>query len=271
MSKVFPVSVLLFLVLLLLGSSALAVGPSVPPSKGAPLTVAGGAKLPGDMARLERELAVRSEIQYRILVVQNSGGEELTAYLERVADQWGEPRPDTLLLVVFAEENYNIRFYYGANLTRMGMTVDRMLTLLRTHYFPLSQQGDVAGGLGRLVGAINRSYMMGMSFPEVDPRIPPELVREITWAANRRLEQFLRAEPGDRLRAAAVGLEALRVVDSPEGPLYQVVYAVLPAEKENDWIAGSGKLESDGWVRGKVQLLKAVQQNGEWQVAFTGP
>lgn len=155
MSKIFSVSLVLVLVALFAGT-VVAGAPNVPEKQEKPLVQAATAPMPGDMARLEKELAVESGVKYKILLVDDAAGEDLTAYLDRVAAEWKEPAPQSLLLVVFARQNYDIRFFYGANLTSKGMTVPKMLELVRSNYFPLSQKGDVAGGLAQLVTAVNQ-------------------------------------------------------------------------------------------------------------------
>ncbi len=122
------------------------------------LVLAAAEPLPGNMARLHEELQMHSSIRYRILVVDDSAGEDKTDYLDRVAAAWGEPAADMLLLVVFVRDNYDIRFLMGAHFRQMGATVEGMLATVRRAYFPRSRQGDVAGGLAGLVAAVNAEY-----------------------------------------------------------------------------------------------------------------
>jgi uncharacterized membrane protein YgcG len=156
MSKSRMISVFLFSLVMtaLVCGAALAAAP-VPAKQDKPIVHAATAPLPGDMARLEKELAVQSNVKYKILVVDDTQGEDLTAYLDRVAAEWKEPAPESLLLVIAAKDNYNLRFFFGANLTQKGMTVEKMLELVRTHYFANSQKGEVAGGLAQLISAVN--------------------------------------------------------------------------------------------------------------------
>lgn len=157
MKKALSVSVALLLFALLCGT-VVAAAPTVPAPQEKPIVQAATAALPGSMANLEKELAVQSGLRYRILVVDDAAGEDLTAYLDRVAAEWKEPKADSVLLVIFAKHNYDARFFYGANLTAKGMTVEKMLELLRTHYFANSRKGDVAGGLAEYIKAINAFY-----------------------------------------------------------------------------------------------------------------
>lgn len=227
-----------------------------------------GRPLPGDLNRLERELNYRSSIRYRILVVEDSGSMDKTDYLDQVAAKWGEPAPDTLLLIIFARDNHDIRFYMGANLTRQGATIDSMLRTLRANYFPLSQKGDVADGLARFIAAVSDQYSESMQFPAVDPRVPANVRQALAGWANRYLTPYLAADQPDKLRAASVRLDELGVVESDEGIVYKVVYSVKPAvETGSDWVAGSGTPEPTGWVSGKVKLIRVTEENGELRLS----
>lgn len=220
--------------------------------------------LPGDLDRLERELLYSSSVKYRILVVEDSGSMDKTAYLDKVAAEWGEPKADTMLLVIYARDNHDIRFFMGANLARQGATVDGMVKLLRTHYFPWSQRGDVAGGLARFLAAVNDRYGESMSFPAAAPEVPADVRAAITARMNRYLAPFLSAEQPDQKRLKAARLEELSLMADGGSPVYMAVYSVLPAvQSGTDWVAGSGRLEPDGWVSRKVLLLRAFRENGE--------
>ena len=115
-----------------------------------------GKPLPGDAAAPEAALAAPGPVQVKILVVDSTEGEDRTAYLDRVAEKWGVPGPDVLCLVLFTEDNFNIRFYMGASFRAAGVDVDEMLGLVRSHYLDGKRHGDVAGAPADLIGAENR-------------------------------------------------------------------------------------------------------------------
>lgn len=115
-----------------------------------------GVDLPGDTAALEAAIAAPGPVRYKILVIDSTEGEDRTAYLDRVAAERGVPGPDTLYLIIYTEDNYDIRFYMGANFRAAGVDVDEMLTLVRTHYLDGKREGDVAGALADLVEAVNQ-------------------------------------------------------------------------------------------------------------------
>ena len=124
------------------------------------------AGLPGDVAALEAALAAEGPVQYKILVIDSTEGEDPTAYLDRVAAEWGVPGPDTLYLIIFTGDNYNMRFYMGANFRAAGVDVDEMLALVRTHYLAGKREGDVAGALADLIGAVNLRMEAGAAAGE---------------------------------------------------------------------------------------------------------
>ncbi|HLO03108.1 MAG TPA: hypothetical protein VK191_08375, partial [Symbiobacteriaceae bacterium] len=99
------------------------------------------AKLPGDTKALDEALKAKGPVTYKILLVDTVGEEDPTAYLDRVAEKWGVPAADTLYLVIYTQQNYNLRFYMGANFRTKGVTVDEMLKLTRETYFAKNRQG----------------------------------------------------------------------------------------------------------------------------------
>lgn len=261
----------LLLMIALTASAAAGGRPPVPDKSNDVLTNQSAAQLLGNVERLKQELAAHSSIRYRILIVDNAGNESMTDYLDRVSAQWQEPGPDTLLLVLFAEENWDIRFYMGANFRQLGGSVDEMLGLLHTYYFPLSQKGNVAGGLARLVAAVNDRFSESMQFPVVDKQVSVEARKAITRWANRYLTGLFRVPDSDPLKLKAVSLQELRVDANTENPLYKVVFDVQPASPSSPWMAGSGTLGLDGWVHGKVKLVRVVHENDDYTVVSAGP
>lgn len=113
-------------------------------------------QLTGDVAALERRLAQAGVVRYRILVVDDAGGEDKTDYVDELAGKWNEPKADTLLLVVFAREGFDIRFYMGNEFHTKGIKVADMLGWIRGEYFPRSSKGDAAGGLIALIQAVDQ-------------------------------------------------------------------------------------------------------------------
>lgn len=114
------------------------------------------AKLPGDAKGLEDALKMESPVKYKILVVDTVYEEDPTAYLDRVAEKWGVPAADTLYLVIYTQQNYNLRFYMGANFRTAGVTVDEMLKITRETYFTQNRQGNPTEGLVELINFINK-------------------------------------------------------------------------------------------------------------------
>lgn len=293
-----------FLVAITAAGSVYAATRPVPVDKGAPITtdgVPGGIK--GDFKALEQSLNESSPIRYRILVVDSTEGEDPTAYLERVAAQWGEPKADSLLLVLFATDNWNLRFFMGSKLSTAGLTVDEMLTLVRTHYFPLSRKGDPAGGLTALVRAVNgRMAGRPAANPPVDPvpaPVKPDPVPplKLVWDEPRQaMQSFLyRLETGDtkviRSMVPEAGLVTMpyRRVGAPEteltgNPLVSVVERLFRQsaprlegyqinEKRIDLVVGglnrvtlSGGMGKELPVTGLVKLSLREEAPGAWKL-----
>lgn len=114
------------------------------------------AKLPGDTKALDEALKAQGPVTYKILLVDTVGEEDPTAYLDRVAEKWGVPAADTLYLVIYTQQNYNLRFYMGANFRTKGVTVDEMLKITRETYFAQNRQGKATEGLVELINAVNK-------------------------------------------------------------------------------------------------------------------
>lgn len=112
--------------------------------------------LTGDVAALEQKLAQAGPVRYRILVVDDANGSDKNDYVGLLATKWNEPRADTLLLVIFAREGFDIRFYMGTNFHTKGVTVADLLGMIRGQYFPKTSKGDAAGGLIALIQAVDQ-------------------------------------------------------------------------------------------------------------------
>lgn len=124
--------------------------PEVPPRPSRP-----NVTLQGDQAELNRALAEPSPIKFEVLPVGNLNGEEKSEYLNRLLEDQNWPERHTLVLVIFTNDGYDIRFAMGATFFEHGLSVDEMLTLVRSLYLPSVRTGDPAGGLADLVRAVN--------------------------------------------------------------------------------------------------------------------
>lgn len=130
------------------------------PAQGVHMVEDQGFSLTGDREGLERVLAEESPINFKILVIDDvADGEDRTAYLDRVAEEWDDPQPDTLLLIIFTQGNNDIRFFMGANFRRAEFTVEQMLDLVRTVYQPKVRTGDAAGALADFIDQVNRQFV----------------------------------------------------------------------------------------------------------------
>lgn len=134
------------------GSIARAEAPEKLPAQ---VQVESGATLTGSRAELDAALQEPSSIRYKLLVVDENPADR-TAYLDEVLAKWGWPAADEMLLLLFPEANYDLRFALGANFRLGYVSVDDVLGLVRSEYFPRSQKGDAYGGLAALVRAVNR-------------------------------------------------------------------------------------------------------------------
>jgi|GEM_PF-6347918 len=113
--------------------------------------------LKGDVAALHQALSESAHVKYKILVIDDTDGEDREAYLDRVLAQWGWPEHDTLLLIVYANANYDVRFAMGADFRqKWNVSVDEMLVYVREIYLNGKRDGDPAKALAEFVGAINR-------------------------------------------------------------------------------------------------------------------
>lgn len=136
-------------------TGSIATAASVPQKSEAPLQVESTIGLIGSQAELEAALKQASPIRYKILVVDEAPADR-TAYLDEVLETWGWPAADQLYLVIYPKANYDLRFAMGAKLSMKPVTVDEMVSLARSEYFPRSQKGDPAAGLAALIQAINK-------------------------------------------------------------------------------------------------------------------
>lgn len=128
------------------------------PSTSTP-SMPGGVKapdLPGDQAALKAALAEKSPVRYEIVVVEDTGGKDLNAYLDSLLEEKKWPEKSVLVLAVFAKDNYDLRFAMGADFFEKKVSVDEMLALSKSTYFPKAREKDPSAGLAALVKAVNQ-------------------------------------------------------------------------------------------------------------------
>lgn len=156
-----------FLVMLVLAASLAGCGAEKEqpaavhvPSTTTPSPAAPGSSKPtgltGDQAALQAALAEKSPIHFEMVLVDDMGGRDQDAYLEWLMAERKWPDKSSLVLAVYAQENYDLRFAMGADFFDKKVTVEEMLELIRSSYFPKGSKGDPAGGLADLIRAVNR-------------------------------------------------------------------------------------------------------------------
>lgn len=111
--------------------------------------------LPGDMPALREALKAETPVTYTIVVANAPREVDKTAYLDQILEERGYPGRNEVLLVIFPEDNYNIRFAMGALLFDQKISLQQMLDMVQNQYLTRARQGDPAGGLAALVDAIN--------------------------------------------------------------------------------------------------------------------
>ncbi|HLN62935.1 MAG TPA: hypothetical protein VK464_15440 [Symbiobacteriaceae bacterium] len=245
-----------------------------------------GLALPGDMKALDLALQAQGPVKYKVLVIDSTDGEDKTAYLDRVAAEWQNPAADTLLLIIFTQDHYDIRFYMGANFRAKGVTVDEMLGMVRSQYFAGVRKGDVAGGLTSLIGAVNQR-MSGGSAPAAtvvpgatgltvaDPfgggrhtaAGQVEIAKALLGAylSTYKAEGLAEASRLKDFRLNDAGLNVVRGSDTDK-LVFQVKYDVLPVAANSAWVGSSGVAGKDGWILGRTQLMAVEKVGGVWQL-----
>lgn len=142
----------------------LAVGAAaVPALKTAPVQDESARPLPpADLKRLEETVRANSGVeQYKILIIDTARPADLTAFLDQVWAQW-QLSPNSVLLVVAAQENNAIRFNLGTDVTqKWGVSVDFMLGAIRSQYSAAAREGRLADALGALVAEVHRQVVAG--------------------------------------------------------------------------------------------------------------
>lgn len=113
-------------------------------------------EIAGGMAALQAAYAEPSPLTYRIAIADAPQGADKTAYLDEMLGDKGYPGKNEVLLLVFPEDNYDIRFAMGALLFEKKVSVQSMLDMVRNQYLTKARQGDPAGGLADLIRAVNK-------------------------------------------------------------------------------------------------------------------
>jgi hypothetical protein len=240
--------------------------------------------LPGDVKALEAALAAGGPVAYKVLVIDSTDGEDLTAYLDRVAAEWQQPAQDTLLLVIFTRENYDLRFYMGPGFRARGVTVEEMLSLVRSQYFATkNQDGDVAGGLTNLIGAVSKR-MSGataatetaqpaeISVPDYIGRGPRQTAVDQLRVGKELLTGYLNgfktetADAASRIREFRFDDNDIHVMSGSDTDrlIFQVEYDVLPAAGATAWAAAGGAPGENGWIAGIARSMVVTREGERW-------
>ena len=101
-------------------------------------------------------LSEASPVAYRVIVVGAIGGTDKTKYLDQVVAEHGKLAANEMILVVFAQDGYDIRFEMGSLFRQKGVTVDEALGLVRSQYQVKARAGEPENGLAALIRAINK-------------------------------------------------------------------------------------------------------------------
>ncbi|HEY3364446.1 MAG TPA: TPM domain-containing protein [Symbiobacteriaceae bacterium] len=112
--------------------------------------------LPGDQAGLTAALKQTASVQFQIVTAADVGGPTKDAYLDKLLADKKWPETNMLVLVVYPQDNYDIRFAMGGAFFEKRFTIDDMLGLVRSNYLPRARKEDPAGGLADLIRAINQ-------------------------------------------------------------------------------------------------------------------
>lgn len=136
--------------------AAPAVGNTTDSQPPVPAQSAGTVSLPGNQFSLNAALQQASAVRYEIVTAADTAGLDKDAYLDKIlADkQW--PEGGMMVLVVYPNENYDIRFALGPAFFEKKVTVSEMLDLVRANYLTKARKEDPAGGLADLIQAVNQ-------------------------------------------------------------------------------------------------------------------
>lgn len=109
-----------------------------------------------DAGTVRVALSEASPIAYRVIVAGDLGGVSKDQYLDQVVQAHGKLQGGELILVVYARDNYDVRFELGPLFRQRNVTAADILGLVRSVYQPKSRAGDPDGGLAALIRAINQ-------------------------------------------------------------------------------------------------------------------
>jgi hypothetical protein len=109
-----------------------------------------------DAGVVRAAISAPSAVTYRVVNVGATEHPDLSAYLDDLMAKSNWPGANDLVLVVFAGHNNDIRFGMGSLFRQKGVTVEEILSLVRTHYLPEARKGEPEMGLANLIGAVNR-------------------------------------------------------------------------------------------------------------------
>lgn len=131
--------------------------PNTPPAAGQPTAPA--TELPaiaGDLSVLQAALGEATSIRFTIHLAVTPQGADKNAYLDAMLGEKGYPAKNELVLVVFPQDNNDIRFAMGSLFFEKKVSVEAMVDLVRSHYLPKARTGDAAGGLADLIRAVSQ-------------------------------------------------------------------------------------------------------------------
>lgn len=156
------------------GGSVYAQG--VPAYKGQVVQDEAGALTAAQTVELTATLSALSPEAYRVLIVKDAGGADMTDYLDQVWTDWTLPG-HTILVVIFADSG-NIRINLGSELHRYGLTGEMLVQAAREVFSPLARDGKLADGMGALAQDLNKRVLAGggvaaPSRPTTDPAPKP--------------------------------------------------------------------------------------------------
>ena len=101
-------------------------------------------------------LSESSPVTYRVIVVGGVSGADKTQTLDQLVAQHGKLAAGELMLVVFAQDNYDVRFEMGSLFRSKGVSAEEILGLVHTQYQPKVRAGQPENGLVALIQAINK-------------------------------------------------------------------------------------------------------------------
>lgn len=94
---------------------------------------------------------------------------------------------------------------------------------------------------------------------------------------EQKLEKYVKSS-NSKEKISEYFVDLVNVVEKPEGLGYEntngifatVRYSVKPVSKENNWIAGNGKIEDDGWIREKSACVIVEKQGDKYVITSEG-